>query len=72
VVGYLPGYTTRVCVQSEANSSHRLCPQLQVLQDNIRNGGPHGDAEGQPRDQPRNTLAVHLIPSFLIRGPKHR
>jgi hypothetical protein len=35
-------------------------PYLQVLQENIRKGGPHGDAEGQTRDQPRNALAVHL------------
>jgi hypothetical protein len=55
--------------QPQANSSPRLCPYLQVLKDNIREGGPHGDAEGQPRDQPRNALAVHLTPSVLICGP---
>jgi hypothetical protein len=49
----------------------RLCPFLHVPQDKVRQGGPYGDAEGQPRDQPRNALAVHLpTPSVLIRGPK--
>jgi hypothetical protein len=56
----LSAYTTRACVQTEANLSPRLGPYLQVLQENIRKSGPHGDAEGQTRDQPRNALAVHL------------
>ena len=60
MVHCLSAYATRVCVRSEANSSPRLCPCLQVLHDKIRKGGPHGDAEGQPRDQPRNALAVQL------------
>ena len=33
---------------------------LQVPPHNEREGGPRSDAEGEPRDQPRYTLAVHL------------
>jgi hypothetical protein len=58
-------------VQPEANSSPRLCPDLQVLQGKIRKGCPHSYTKGQPGDQPRNAFAVHLIPSVLIRRPKH-
>ncbi len=41
---------------------------LQVFQHNEGEGGPHGDAEGETRDQPRDALAIHL-PSPLIRWP---
>jgi hypothetical protein len=71
VADYLSAYTTGVCVQSEAKASPLLCTYLQVLQDKIRKGGPRGNAEGQPRDQPRNALSVHLTPYVLIRGRKH-
>ena len=33
---------------------------------------PPRDAEGQGARSARNALAVHLTPSVLIRGPKHR
>jgi hypothetical protein len=42
--------------------------RLQVLQSNEREGGPHGDAEGEPRNQSRDTLAVHLHSPLTIRG----
>jgi hypothetical protein len=51
-------------------SRPRLFTELQVPEGKKRKGGPHGDAEGQPRDQPRDALAIHLT-SVLIRKLKH-
>jgi hypothetical protein len=48
-----------------------MCAYLQVPEGKIRKCRPHGDAEGQPSDQPRNALAVHLTSSVLMCGPKH-
>jgi hypothetical protein len=40
---------------------------LQVFQSNEREGGPHGDAEGEPRDQSRDALAVqHTLSSKVV------
>ena len=38
---------------------------LQVLQDNKCEGRPHGDAEGETCDQPRDALAVHLTSPLM-------
>jgi hypothetical protein len=43
--------------------------RLQVLQSNEREGGPHGDAEGEPRNQSRNPLAIHLLSPPHGKGP---
>jgi hypothetical protein len=45
----------------------RVVP-LQVPQHNKRQGGPHGDAEGESRDQPRGLLAIHLLSPLTVRG----
>ena len=42
---------------------------LQVPHGKIRQSGPYGDAEGQPRYQPRNALAVHVPSTVIMGGP---
>jgi hypothetical protein len=50
------------------SGARRVSFHLQVLQRNEGEGGSHGDAESEARDQPRDPFAIHL-PSPLIRWP---
>jgi hypothetical protein len=47
----------------------RLYPFLQVSYGKIRESGSYGDAQGQPRYQPRNVSAVHVPSSVLVGEP---
>ena len=40
---------------------------LQVPQRDEREGSPHSNAEGEPRHQSRDTLAVHLLSPLTAR-----
>jgi hypothetical protein len=41
--------------------------QLQVLQRNERESSPHSDTEGEPRNQSRDSLTIHLLSPLTVK-----